>query len=220
MRIVLDFGRCFVNTRAIDDIRTALFGFCNSGRWTDEGFDLLLRRGASIDDRGFHGRTCLHLCFYSFWVNSWYGGPSDWVQRLRNGLVSLIQHGADVFATDYCGSSVSSLAYDIDCDDGVFIGSLKGDVWDNALVHCGYKISDFRRGYPRRAASSQHYTRREFEGIWAGCEHLCPYYDDEFSVFDCRLRTTDEEHESDYTTSDSDDGGAYLDDAGNDYGES
>ena len=57
------------------------------------------------------------------------------------------------------------------------------DLWDCVLAKCGYTISDFRRR-SRRAVYLKHprrwseYTRRHFEELWAGCKHLCPYYND------------------------------------------
>lgn len=100
------------------------------------------------------------------------------VTNARDGLKYLIERGADVFAQNYEGRSVSDVAYGNGPDDGTIGNSFRGDVWDCALANSGLVISDFRRR-PRRAVYSNRYTRRHFEVLWARNEHLCPYYNDE-----------------------------------------
>lgn len=59
------------------------------------------------------------------------------------------------------------------------LGSYSGDLWDVALDTCGYSISNFRKGSPRKAFYTAKYSRRDFEKLWEGREDRCPYWDDE-----------------------------------------
>jgi hypothetical protein len=126
------------------------------------------------------------------------------------GIILLIQHGADVYAEDHLGRSPSDFAY---CS-GVKscrekLGSMRGDVWDFALAVCGYDISEFRsrHGRYRKARYGTSYTRQDFEELWQGQEHLCPYYDaEEDCSSDENMESySDEEDEDEWATTDSED---------------
>ncbi|KAK3361862.1 hypothetical protein B0T24DRAFT_498839, partial [Lasiosphaeria ovina] len=90
-------------------------------------------------------------------------------------IMYLINHGADPYAKDHFSKSVSTYAYTLRHYDFVRLGDIRGDVWDFALAVCGYDISEFRRGYPRKARYGSLYTRKHFEELWSGHEQLCPY---------------------------------------------
>jgi hypothetical protein len=126
------------------------------------------------------------------------------------GIVLLIKHGADLYAEDYNGQSVSHTAYSVESEDRVEFGCVTGDVWDFALVLSGYSISVFRQGHGRRACYGTLYTRRDFENLWVGREHLCPYYGDEDYFFEDAdtMECSSSEDEEGSVTTDSEDGGA------------
>ena len=93
-------------------------------------------------------------------------------------------------------------------------GSARGDLWDCALAITGHNVSDYRRGWPREARYGEYYTRRDFEELWAGREHLCPYYHDVedhgFTDMDAEPGTEEEEG---WVTTDSEDEGSGATDA-------
>jgi hypothetical protein len=127
------------------------------------------------------------------------------------GIVLLIRHGADLYAEDYDGQSVSHTAYSAQSEERVGLGCVTGDVWDFALAISGYSISAFRQGHGRRRACyGRKYTRRDFENLWVGREHLCPYYDDvEYFWGDAdTMECSSSEDEEGSVTTDSEDGGA------------
>ena len=204
IEILLDFGNCFVNANSTAKYLglSLLSGVCSSGKWNPESIAVLLRRGADVTDRDGRGRTCLHHCFqpYGKWEFSSshdkflvdIGSPHP-IHRLSEGLILLIQHRADVHAQDGFGNSVSTYAYmePTGANRLVELSSVWGDVWDFALARCGYDISEFRHkhGAFRKARYTTRYTRQVFESLWAGHEHLCPYYTDEFhEVFEAGAR--------------------------------
>ncbi|KAK4034293.1 hypothetical protein C8A01DRAFT_18863 [Parachaetomium inaequale] len=117
------------------------------------------------------------------------------------GIIFLIRSGADVHAKDHNGRSVSDLAYARFPHPWDMVGSMQGDVWDFALAVCGYNISDFRQGRCRKAHYGGYYNRQGFEELWAGHEHLCPYYDVEEDTGPC----SDEEDEDEWETTGSED---------------
>jgi hypothetical protein len=214
---MLDAGGCFVDlTKPIvyDMFREyALHTFLSVTTKTSfdvETISFLLDRGASVDQRDDAGQTCMHVIFQTTWT-AWYDAisTSKYVMNVRDALIFLIQRGADVYATDNNGRSVSDTAY----VSNAFDGSSAGDIWDCALMHCGFDINQFRKGHPRQARYSSlpyHvYSRRAFEALWAGRENDCPYYDDEFLPWG--EDSDDWEAMSDATSSDSEDGGTYLD---------
>lgn len=204
--MMLDKGNAFAGIQTVVEGMTPLLLYCTSFFWHIEGFELLLRRGASVRDRDPGGGTCLHCClklpaspFYSLRT-----------RQMRDAIVYLIQQGADVFAEDSQGQSVSDFAYRRDKYPWD-IDSVKGDIWDCALASCGHDITDFRRGRTRQDVYSRFYKREDFEDLWAGIEHLCPYYDLEDDV----IYIPDEDpvdvyDDSTHSDSDFEDGGAPL----------
>ncbi|KAI0098058.1 ankyrin repeat-containing domain protein [Nemania sp. FL0031] len=137
----------------------------------------LLDQGSSIQDRGCDGSNCLHLFFRSDLFGRLH---QDWT----DALVYLVRHGADVFASDNSGTTVSQIAYaENTCcnwqESYCWCGSYRGDLWDFILHLCGYNILDFRMScHPRRARYTSLYTRQAFEELWKDREDQCPYWDD------------------------------------------
>ncbi len=209
MKMVFDLGSLLIDTNCIIEDQPPLLHLCRGGRWTEASFDLLIRRGADISSRNPRGETCLHLCLQRE-MGVWR------CSQALAALVYLVQCGADVFAIDNFGSSVSDVAYahEDNIDDYHRDSSIVGDVWDAALASCGYSIVEFRRKHPRRARYTKFYTRGVFESLWKGREHLCPYYNDDDN--EDMLVTTDSddtgELESNYSDSDSEDGGTTVHD--------
>ncbi|OIW25928.1 hypothetical protein CONLIGDRAFT_717590 [Coniochaeta ligniaria NRRL 30616] len=124
------------------------------------------------------------------------------LSRFRRAQVYLIRCGADVFALDDSGRNVSEVA----CK--AWYNSITEDLWDVVLADCDYDIAQFRHR-PRRARYADYYTRKMFEELWKGQEHLCPYYYDEVTP------TTNEEQgrrvwDDSGSSSDEEDGGGCV----------
>lgn len=143
---------------------------------------MLLVAGAKIDSRVSRswspenhqtlGFTCLHSLVHTAHRKKDQGDLES--------LTFLIQHGADTLACDHHQNTVSMRAYLPNENDNYYSskGSYRGDLWDAALVICGYELTDFRASYPRVARYNKNYSREDFERLWLGKEHLCPYWDD------------------------------------------
>jgi hypothetical protein len=99
-------------------------------------------------------------------------------------LKFLISKGANPFAVDNEGMSVSDYAYNKRYDQYRFLGSYRGDLWDAALAQSGLDLPETRQNQPRRPNYTTPdkrgacYQRKDFTRLWEGCEDLCPYYDD------------------------------------------
>lgn len=190
---------------------TPLLAYCSSDHFGVEGLSLLLDRGANIHARTPLGRTCLHLCVDP--LNPWacitlfgYFGLSD-LDRARSALTYLVRRGADVFACDDGGASVTECAYTRDRRSqvfAVFATSARGDVWDVVLADCGFDVASFREDWPRRARYNDVYTREVFEGLWKGREHLCPYYYDEEQLSTDEESGSEESDSEEYDTEEDD----------------
>lgn len=144
-------------------------------KWIVEKLTLLLRMGCRIDEVDKKGSNCLHAFFGRF-------GRGSSKETWKDALIFLIDRGADPFAIDYFGRSVSDIAYSETCRDrfyGHSLGTYRGDLFDSVLFCCGYTISEFRKGYSRTRIYGYDYTRRDFEKLWEGQEHLCPTWDDD-----------------------------------------
>ncbi|KAK3900087.1 hypothetical protein C8A05DRAFT_17566, partial [Staphylotrichum tortipilum] len=90
-------------------------------------------------------------------------------------VIFLVSRGADVWATDCTGRSVSHVVYSPTVTDK-YLGSYRRDLWDLALAANGYDVLKVR-GNTRRV-SHFNYTRAHFRQLWAGREHLCHYPED------------------------------------------
>jgi hypothetical protein len=188
--------------------------YCSFARLNVEGLALLLDRGADIHARDWTGGTCLHACVHNTDIEMSKGG----LENARSGLIYLIRRGADVFALEGRGISVSQKAYSR-CFPGA--SSANGDLWDSVLADCSFDVEQFPRTYGRRRVAYRHgYTRESFEQLWKGQEHLCPYYYDEEtltsdsetgeSTYDDLDDRSDEENHHYDSSSDSEDGGGYI----------
>jgi hypothetical protein len=139
---------------------------------TKENLRRLLDLGSDIHVRDHRGKTCL-LAFIS------KTGLFEDVAVTHDALTFLIEKGADVYASDYDGITVSEVAYSKEASN---MGSFSGDLWDAALQSCGYDIAEFRslgnRKWQRKAEYTGFYSRADFETLWEGREKLCPYWDD------------------------------------------
>lgn len=183
MRNTFAFATHFVNPNQRDD--QGLTTFLNAcvplrGAWNFispfesqnniKRLGFFLENGSSVQERGLDGSTCLHL-FFTGDVSP--PSKQDW----HDSLKFLIEKGADVYAEDESGQSVSHAAYSRNCSDGA-AWSYRGDLWDAVLDACGYDIREFRTGYPRTAGYTPEYTRSDFDSIWNGREKRCPYWND------------------------------------------
>ncbi len=224
---MLDFGAGFVNANTKLEWGNMEFSpllmVCLSGRWSAESIAVLLQRKADVTHRDVDGKICLHHCLSSLYYHPfrlradcgrlhWYdessdSDPSKWIHRYSAAIILLIKHDADVYAEDYSGWSVSDVAYNAE-SNRPYNGSVRGDVWDFALAVCDHDISEFRRraGAPRKARYTSLYTRQDFEDLWAGHEHLCPYYDDEEDSFPNSGAGACSDDEDEWCTTDSEDG--------------
>jgi hypothetical protein len=179
IEILLNFNPGYVNANT----KTTKFGLsplaliCYGGTWGAESIAALLKWNADVTERDSRGGTCLHLCLYSDWgIGVETFGPSSWIEEYSAGIILLIKHGIDVYAEDHDGLSASDIADATPFYGDEDLGSAQGDVWDFALAACGYNISTFRQGRPRKARYREFYHREDFEKLWEGQEHLCPYY--------------------------------------------
>lgn len=137
--------------------------------YTRQAFTYLVNRDANIDARDNTGAACLHIAIEN-------------AKRPLSGeleaLAYLVDQGADVYATTTEGVSVSEVAYTTSSTDVVYrLGSYRGDLWDAVLAVGGYDVACFRRSWPREEKFTAQYTRANFEELWRGREHLCPYFD-------------------------------------------
>ena len=156
-------------------------------------------------ERDVEGQTCLHDCLSLSWCN----GGSSYIHQYSAGIMFLIKHGADVYAKDDYGLSVSDIAYADDSTDSKWgIGCARGDVWDFCLALTDHNVSEFRQGWPRKARYGRRYTRRDFEELWAGNEHLCPYYYDAEDEPADSAASSEDESEGEWATTDSEDEGS------------
>ncbi|KAM6527667.1 hypothetical protein FALCPG4_008717 [Fusarium falciforme] len=187
LRFYTHYGAPFLSgaVNEVDEMgRTMLHRVCGSwprGHCNCDALAALIDAGANIQARVTNnymalmkGFTCLHTLVYFAWNPS----TSDELES----LVYLIQRGVSVYAVDDNHRSVSMTAYiqnEFECEgEWTPVGGYRGDLWDAALVTCEYNLSEFRRLYPRLPRYDSRYMRSDFEKLWEGIEHLCPYWDD------------------------------------------
>lgn len=208
-----------------------LLAYCDNtyDPYDEETLREILDSGADINARDRSFNNCLHICFKRPFVSL------REFKRLYGSLIKppgyaalkfLIEKGVHVRAINSSGKTVSDYAYSPPLDYRRDFGSCSGDVWDSALHSCGYDIAEFRtEGHTRKAHYTNRYKREDFERLWQGREHFCPYWDDspwpslevfstDDSDFDIGLeefgsRYSDREDSNDWG-SDSEDGGVPL----------
>lgn len=187
LRLYTHHGAPFLSgvVNEVDDTgRTMLHRVCGPwprGHCNRDALAALVDAGADIQARVTNnylalmkGFTSLHTLVYFAW------NPST--RDELESLMYLIQRGVSVYAVDDKHRSVSMTAYienefERECE-WTPIGGYRGDLWDAALATCGYNLWEFRKIYPRLPRYDSRYKRSDFERLWEGIEHLCPYWDD------------------------------------------
>jgi hypothetical protein len=134
VKLMLDKGEPFVNanTEWGKGRSPLLLAACFPWLGSDFDYDmnekiyLLLGRGAEVRVRDEYGRNCLHWIFSSLRIRS-IDVPFCWVQ-IKDALMCLVTAGADVYACDISGRSVSETACEAACEG----------LWIEVLAECGY----------------------------------------------------------------------------------
>lgn len=173
IHMLLDLGNPFFSLEMhLDDYATTpLLYLCSGMVEYPYGIQALLTRGASTTARNSGGETCLHVYKSLRFILEY-----EQLMYSQVALLLLIDYGADVFAENKYGVSVSDDKYSRDSTDARG-SSCEGDIWDSVLALQGYDIAEFRQGWPRVGKYYEQYTRETFAKLWEGNEHLCPYYD-------------------------------------------
>ena len=141
LQILLDHGSEFINTDCEIPFSSFLTYLLRFDKWTVESIRLLIRRGA---EPGLYVQPwggCLPLAIY--------GSHMESPKGLRDALILLITNGADVYAKDRSGRSVTDIAYDAktkwwgdnyykQLNDDLRLG----DIWTEALAACGYDAEE------------------------------------------------------------------------------
>lgn len=91
--------------------------------------EMLLDHGASVTARTNFGETCLHLFL------DWLRFPVETSEK--HSLLLLVKAGADVYATDHCGISVSDVANRRKRNRYAY----KRDLWDEILTECSHDFT-------------------------------------------------------------------------------
>ncbi|KAI0540429.1 ankyrin repeat-containing domain protein [Xylaria digitata] len=129
-----------------------------------------LDAGANVHLRNNSGQSCLHICLQN--ARTHLKASHDLIRSQFHAIKLLIERGADVYAVDKFGKSVSGSVY------ADMISGFAGGLWDSVLQSCGYGIAEFRKNYKRSASYDENYSRRGFEVLWEGREDQCPYWND------------------------------------------
>lgn len=132
--MILNLGEEFVNYEGKDNDghNMLLFSSVGCGYGLNPDFiKILFDRGASVMARGNRGESCLHLALQLVRC------PEK--SSEKDSLLLLVKAGADVYATDYSGMSVSYVAINSsDWKRGFNLGAYRRDLWDEVLTECGY----------------------------------------------------------------------------------
>ncbi len=183
---------------------------CGRSQWSKESFDVLFQYGATVDSRDDLGRTCLHHCLSSSWMWACLFNPGEWIDIKRDGIIYLIERGADMFAVDASGQSASDLAY---TGNSTELGNVKAYVWDYVLAHFGHPLLEPSQVHARVVHGGESYRQADFERLWKAKENLCPYYHEVLLLLTKENRfELEQEADSDDSSIDFSDGGADLDD--------
>ncbi|KAK0652665.1 hypothetical protein B0T16DRAFT_490474 [Cercophora newfieldiana] len=173
--VFLDLGREFAHIELADSHgRTPLLRICSwYSTYSVEAFSYLIDAGADINARDSTNATCLHLA-----IENAKRPHSDELDV----LCYLVHRGADVNAVTAEGMSVSDVAYNPSSTDIVYkLGSYRGDLWDAVLARTGHNPAAAPNDrQPKQFTAS--YIRADFEALWNGQEHLCPYFHDQAST--------------------------------------
>ena len=144
LRILLDHGSEFINTNCETPFESFLPKLLSWKRWTVESIRLLIRRGADPRQYVPIEGGCLPLAIYG----SCMEGP----EGLRDALIVLITNGADVYAKNSFGHSVTDIAYNARTTwwHNGYSSHLNydlrlRDIWTEALAACGYDVEEVVR---------------------------------------------------------------------------
>ena len=140
MRLLLDKGHVFIDLEAVDSYGDiALLAAASSHEYRIEPdsrfYRLLISRGAAVKARNSKtGESCLHHILSN---------------RMENAetLIFLIKAGADVYAQDNRGRTVSEAAYTWSKRFGNPFADRASipHIWESALIACGFDIEEFRK---------------------------------------------------------------------------
>lgn len=121
---------------------------------------MLLDHGASVKARDNLGKTCLHLALSSL------RNPEKTSEK--DSLLLLVKAGADVYATDYSGISVSNQT-----SHWPDISAYRRNLWDEVLTECGYDPTTVREQYQdlEVVSDSEEEVFNSEEGVSASVEH-------------------------------------------------
>jgi hypothetical protein len=132
---------------------TVLLQFLSAGYELDASiFEMFLAKSPDLSARDCNGNTCLHKL-----LQSANGTMSDF-----KILVSLIRAGADVFAVNFNGKSVSDAAY---FDHNLRRGRNMKYMWEAALTVCGYDIAQFNGGVPANIKFNKWQTIADYKRL-------------------------------------------------------
>ena len=147
VKALIDLGKPFVSLESIDDnlpietVPLLLLAYVHSQNFDanyqmPDKVGLLLTRGANVKARSARGKTCLHRVFSKHLHHDrdcWcLDGSLLWRHQCRTKdiVILMITAGADVWAVDEYGQSVSDIA----------ISSGQQTLWTEALKYCGIDI--------------------------------------------------------------------------------
>ena len=141
IRLILDHGLHFVERDGDLTPDTWLREILSNGRWHLESIDLLLRRQGKGGLPLQHLNGCLHLAIL--------GSKYVDLDEMKAALILLIRGGADVYARDRSGHSVSDIACSKDtkwtnvqrwnrCNHDLLLR----EIWTEALSACGFDAEE------------------------------------------------------------------------------
>lgn len=167
--MILNLGGEFINYEGRDKYGQTMLLYSSQG--VGDGLEphcikMLLDHGASVTARNNFGETCLHLALY------WLRFPVETLEK--DSLLLLVKAGADVYAKDYSGISVSDVANRRERNGYAYWR----DLWDEVLTECGYD------------PTAVHERDQELEEVSDSEEEV---FDSEEGVSDSEERVSDSE---------------------------
>ena len=144
LQTLFDHGSEFINAGNKIPFSSFLIDLLCSYTWTVESIRLLIRRGAEPGLYVQRWGGCLTLAIH--------GSEMESLEGLRDALILLITNGADVYARDNVGRSVTDIAYDAKTrwdHDGYRMDlnchlQLR-NIWTDALAASGYDVEEVVR---------------------------------------------------------------------------
>ena len=143
LQTLFDHGSEFINAGNEIPYSSFLTVLLCSYTWTVDSIRLLIRRGAEPGLYVQRWGGCLTLAIY--------GSEMESLEGLRDALILLITNGADIYAKDELGRSVTDIAYDAKTrwnHDGyreLNCHMQLRDIWTGALAACGYDAEEVVR---------------------------------------------------------------------------